>query len=432
MNVWSEFGFRDSPYNTNPIEGTREGANLLVGRDQELRRLTRFLTSSVLHPTIEGENGVGKSSLVAIAGYELQHAYSTKKSSVAYLPIGRNFQLSTDDTAQQFSIKVLYQVAQAFIDHHESLRNGGYSVPEIKEVNNWLNAPTVSSRSGGGSVLGVGGNIGKSKTINTSEGFANEGFVALITTWLRNCFPNPASGGFICVIDNLELLETSKAAKALLEEMRDNVLNLPGLKWVLCGAKGIVRTGASSPRLEGRLADPLELTPVQDEQVELAIERRIEVFQENQEAIAPVGPDSFRFIYDVLNRNLRNALRYSESFAMWASDMHPSESLLDPRTEYIEIFELYIRSMAKKHLEETALGPRAWQVFDGMIENGGSISPGDHDLFHFNSVQAMAPHINKMEECHLVQRSIEDSDKRRKTISISPRGWLVNHARNSM
>jgi hypothetical protein len=68
-SIWPDFGFRVSPYATTPIPATAEGEKLLVGRNTELRRLKVMLGSSVLHPTVEGENGAGKTSLVAVAGF---------------------------------------------------------------------------------------------------------------------------------------------------------------------------------------------------------------------------------------------------------------------------------------------------------------------------------------------------------------------------
>lgn len=53
MSIWSDFGFRESPYATDPIPPTEEGDRLLVGREREIKRLTNHLTSSGLHPTIE-------------------------------------------------------------------------------------------------------------------------------------------------------------------------------------------------------------------------------------------------------------------------------------------------------------------------------------------------------------------------------------------
>ena len=42
---------------------------------------------------------------------------------------------------------------------------------------------------------------------------------------------------------------------------------------------------------------------------------------------------------------------------------------------------------------------------------------------------ALRPQIKSLEDGQLVQSSKDDNDKRRKTIVVTPRGWLVNYKR---
>ena len=426
LSLWTDLGFRSSPYETDPIPATEEGNQLLVGREKEIVKLGRYLTSSALHPTVEGDNGVGKSSLVAITGYRLKTQFSTGASAHAVIPLPRSFQLSASDTSTSFAQRVLYEVAQAFIENHDLLKSRGHNAPSVGAVNEWLNSPVFKSKGGGGSILGSGVQAHWGGEPNTSQGFADAGFVTTVTRWLRACFPARESGGFLGVIDNLELLETSKTARSLLEAMRDDVLDLPGLLWVLCGARGIVRTGASSPRLEGRLTEPLELDPVADSDVHKAIERRIDVFRVVDNAVAPVGPDGFKHLYEVLHRNLRNALKYSEDFAFWIVDHEASWTEEQVR----DLLDVWLTEQADKAHDATRLGERAWGVFDGIAQGGGAVSPSEFSSFGFNSYAAMRPHVLNLEEAQLVVSTVDDSDKRRKTIGLTPRGWLVRYARN--
>jgi hypothetical protein len=178
------------------------------------------------------------------------------------------------------------------------------------------------------------------------------------------------------VLDNLELLQTHQAARDLLEALRDSAFNRPGLRWVLCGARGIMRSAASSSRLQGVLAEPMELTPLPDEFVSEVIARRIEVFRMDEGAYAPVEPDGFHHLYEVGNRNLRNALKYCEDYALWVwLDVDPwPETPADKR----ETLEVWMAVTAEKCLEATpGVGPRAWGVFEGIVARGGSISPSD-------------------------------------------------------
>lgn len=426
MSLWTDLGFRESPYGTAPIPATAEGDRLLVGRDREINQLSLQLTSSGLHPTIEGDNGVGKTSLVSVAGYRLQSAWESGRSQEALIPLPHPYQLTPTDSVSSFSARVLFDVAHAFIENGAALKARGLTVPDTDAVNRWLNSPIFRSGGGGFSILGSGADASYGSEPNTSQGFSESGFVATVTRWLRDCFPSRQSGGFICVVDNLELLETSQAARALLESMRDSVLDLPGLRWVLCGARGIVRTAASSQRLEGRLAEPLELLPVGDGSVAEVIARRIEVFGVRGDAVAPVSPDGFRHIYDVLNRNLRNALKFCEDFSFWL--VGNSDDLTSAEENY-KLLEIWLTEKADAYYAETALGNRAWGLFDGIVESGGSISPSDFSRFGFNSLPAMRPHVKALEDANLVQSTVDETDKRRRTIVITPRGWLVRYAR---
>lgn len=194
-----------------------------------------------------------------MAGYQLHQDFTVGGTSQALIPLPRTFQLDPSGTTEGLLRKVLWEVAQAFIRHHDELKRHGISVPDIERVKDWIATAAHKGTGGGINVLGSGLNANRETSVNTSEGFAGSGLPALMRQWLAEAFPSRANGGFIGVVDNMELLETSKAARAMLEAMRDEVLGLDGVSWVLCGARGIMRTSASSPRMEGRLSEPLDL-----------------------------------------------------------------------------------------------------------------------------------------------------------------------------
>lgn len=366
--MWPEMGFQESPYATRPVPATAEGEALFVGRDVVARRLANRLTSSDLHPTVEGENGVGKTSLVSVVGYRLRREFEEGRTGQAIIPLDEAFQLTSKDSATALERKVLLAAATAMIKHHDLLKSDGHDVPDVSDVQKWLNSPLLTGGGGGGSILGFGANATRSVAANSGAGFNEEGLRSTVSGWLGQCFPTPQSGAFVCVLDNLELLETSKDARALLESMRDGMLSMRGLKWVLCGARGIVRTSASSPRLEGRLAEPLELSPIADDEITQVIARRLEYYRINSAAVAPVGPESFKLIYDVLNKNLRNALKYSEDFSLWLYD---EDRFGEVESDFGVMFEEWIKWKADQGFEQTDLsGARAWEVFDTLVSKG--------------------------------------------------------------
>lgn len=295
----------------------------------------------------------------------------------------------------------------------------------------WLTRAVQKNRSIGVTAPVVGGGLsgGSGVGSNTASGFSEAGFATMVESWLSECFPTPELGGFICVLDNLELLERSQVARGLLESMRDEVLGLPGLRWVLCGSRGIVRSVASSSRLEGRLADPMEVGPLSHEYVGEVVQKRIEHYRVVDGAVAPVRREAFQFMYEVMGRNLRNALKYCDDFSydVWSTD--PGE-LQKGRQSNFELLEAWLAQKADQHLADTRIGDAAWTVFDQLVRLGGSCSPSHHEAFGYVTPMAMRPQIKALEDVNLVSSSVDEVDRRRKTINVTPRGRLVDFARN--
>ncbi|MGH3903426.1 MAG: hypothetical protein ACRDTE_04435 [Pseudonocardiaceae bacterium] len=143
-----------------------------------------------------------------------------------------------------------------------------------------------------------------------------------------------------------------------------------------------------------------------------------------------MGPDSFQYLYDVLYRNLRNTFKYAEEFAFWLYSSY-SEMRKVMAADYDGLFQVWLTEIADRHVKDTNLGNRAWDVFDQLASHKGWCSPSDFADYGFNSTAAMRPHIRSLERENLVITSLnDDSDKRRKTIMMTPRGWLVRYARN--
>lgn len=431
MTIWNAFGFRESPYATEPVPPSEEGERLFVGRAAELRRLGILLSSSATHPTIEGANGVGKTSLVSVAGYRALRMFETGQSGQLLIPLARPFQMTPSETIDAFIRRLYFSIAQAFVDHHALMKRAGMPVPDVDDITKWLSAPILRSRQGGGAALGFGSSYGRGESVNTSPGFVESGFQAAVDGWLRECFPSRQSGAFICVLDNLELLLTHSAARNLLEALRDSAFNRPGLRWVLCGARGIMRSAASSSRLQGVLAEPMELAPLPDRHVSEVVARRIEVFsmEEDPPAYAPVDPDGFEHLFEVGNRNLRNALKYCEDYALWVSfemERWPETPEHKRRT-----LESWMAATAEKYRDANPdVGDRAWTVFEGIVARGGSVSPSEFADFGFDSSQAMRGQIRALEDAVLVESSVDEADKRRRLIEVTARGWIVNYRRS--
>jgi PAS domain-containing protein len=422
--MWQDFGFKDNLYSTPPLTGTPEGSQLLVGREAEVARLRTHWSSLDTHASMEGNNGVGKTSLVAVAAYRAMVAHSLDLDQPLFIPLLEPFQMQAGEDLEE---QVLFVIARSIIHYEDTFRAAGHKLPKIDDVRAWLDNPILRGGGGGGTVLGFGANATKTQSANTG-GFSQAGFRDTVKSWLTEIFPVKNDGAFVGVIDNLELLETSQEARKALEAMRDTVLALPGVKWVLCGANGIVRSSVGSQRLTGVIGDPIQVKPLADTDIPLVIQRRIEAHRIRAEAAAPVGPDGFTHLYEVAGRNLRIALKHAQDFSLWLHGQGSIETTADDR---LQLLEVWLAEQASNYEEDTkSITPAGWTFFDSLLAAGGSCSPGDFEQFEFNSQQAMRPYVKQLEDANLVHSTIDESDQRRRTIVVSSNGWLVHYKRS--
>jgi hypothetical protein len=314
------------------------------------------------------------------------------------------------------------------IKRSDELENLGFTIPEnSKQVDNWLNKTHIETFQGAIGPFGAG----KSSETNTSKGFERSGFRAAIRKWLENIFPYGINGGVVCIVDNLEILETSSKAKKSIEELRDLLFNFPGIRWVLCGALGIVKSLAATPRLEGLLHDPIEIYGIEQQHAAKIFNTRIEYSKEREDYFMPLTPDSFEILFDVLNQNIRNTLAECDQFCMYVYDNELSlESQDDKETKFISWLDE--KSTSNYESVKNQLKPRAIKLFKDIISHGDSFSPSDYSTFGFNSIPAMRPQIKDLEDVGVIQSSKDETDSRRKSIQLTSKGYFVGYAMNKL
>ena len=419
-SIYAEWGLTQNPFASAPLPATKLGETLLVGRSPELSSLKMGLYNPPGMTTVEGQNGIGKTSVVNVAAYQAYRSFVAGSSAQLLIPCAVSFQLDGDKDADDIIDEVFLAVAQTLLDESEALKTVA-KLPERKQLDVWLNSPLL-----GGLSLGP---FGGAAEANSGKGFERSGFRALITNLLKEIFPTAEAGGVVCVLDNLELLQTSKNARDQLGVLRDPLLTLHGLRWVLCGALGIIRSAASSPRLEGWLHEPLEIDGMQSEYAPEVLRARLEAYAdgEGEAPYLPIDETGFEFLYEVLAGNLRNTLKYSDNYCFWVAKnkLHPEG---DSKAATLETWfsELSAKYLAVANKE---LGGRAWEVFDGAAHMGGSFAPSDYEALGANSSQALRPHVKALEDLDLLQSQVDETDSRRRTISLTPKGWFTRHAR---
>jgi hypothetical protein len=418
--MWNTFGFSKNLYDTHPVKGDAQGERLLVGRAKELDKIKNRLSNINSVVTIEGPNGVGKTSLILVAGFQLEN--DTAKDGKRSLILNPSpFQFTAEESATDFKRKVYAGIASHFISNQEKYISRLDLQFSLKPLAAWLENPLFYN--GSLNVGPIGGGGGASP--NDSSGFDLHGFFNIVDRLLLQAFRD--DGGIICVLDNLEILNTSQAARQKLEALRDDLFSKHGIRWVVCGARGIVRSVATSPRLQGRLMEPLEVPPLNTESLDDLISSRVVEYSTRDQSVPPVGAKSLLHIFKILNKNLRDALKFSGDFSLWVFEENNYKSDQD---HMHDLFEIWLAEQSEKYFGAIKVPPRAWRLFDEICDLGGSVSPSAYEDFDFNSAQSMRGAVTRLESAELVTSELDETDHRRKTINVMAKGWLLRHYRS--
>lgn len=424
--MYIDWGFRESPFQTRALSADEAGSRLLVGRSNELSRFGSLLASPSSAITIEGANGVGKTSLVNVAIYRAMDRYMQSGSGPLFVPALEALQLVDDTAVEPFLDQVYSLIARTLIQRAREIRQLGWSLPSTNAVEQWLNSPLIDRWGANLGFLGVQ----MSTSLNETEGYLRGGFRVEVRDWLRNVFPSTSGGGVVCLIDNLELLRTSAKARQLVEALRDPLFGILGVRWVLCGANGITRSVAGSSRLDGYLHSPIDVLALGEEEAAEMYNSRLQAYSRpGVESYLPLTEEDFVWLFDILASNTRSVLKYADGFCL---SQHGARAATDEekRSKFKEWLDA--ESSAHARACDEHIGGRAWLVFDQACREGTDFAPGDYERFGFNSQPVMVPHVSALESNGLVVSAIDEIDQRRRTISVTPKGWLVHYAREEL
>jgi hypothetical protein len=423
FSIWPAFGFRENPYSNKNLLADETGDALLVGRGAEVAETQRKIAGAGIHASVEGDAGVGKSSMIAVAAFRMMKESLSARDGTLFVPVRRFFQ--AEESADAVEEEVYREVAQTLIANVEAFRTAGHAIPNIGDLDKWLNLALYRSGSGNVGFAGLG--YGTQPT--AAEGFSQSGFPDAVRRELERCFPGPGAGAIICVLDNLELLQTSAKARETLEQLRDRIFTIEGLRWVLCGSRGIV-SRARSQRLSGVFSAPLVLGPLPDrESIEL-ISRRIEYYG-GAGACPPVTPIGFEFLYRALHSNLRDALAYAQQFSDWLYEQYViTKDSLPSETEREDLLEVWLTDQADAAHSESRVQPRIWQFFDDLAQRGGRCGASEWERYDFSTQQQLGTSVTSLANANLVVREIDPENATRSIATITPQGWLVYFHRN--
>jgi hypothetical protein len=418
--VWVSFGFSANPYETGPVPLSDDGEFLLVGRDTEVADLSARLAASSTIPVLVGANGVGKTSIVRVAAHRLSRA--SRNDGPRYLALDPPLQLDGGQGLDRFEQDAYYRLAKVLLDDEEFLVRRSVPKQQIKKLRRWLRDPAASQRAFGVTTPFVGGSLQTSTAPSNSGGFKDAGMQMMVGEWLDLCFPDSQSGGVVCLIDNLEILRTSKQAREAVEALRDGLFARNGLRWVLCGTPAVIGGGALfSARMEGRIAPPNRIHPVAAELAPELVTRRLVRFG-SPHAYAPVNGTDFRRIYAIVNSRLRSALDLCQEYSLF---LHGQGSRPDDSQRSVAL-ERWLAAKANDFTPGPSDVPSAsWRLFDRLSELEGEIRSGEAALLgpRFNSIEKLSAAATSLCQTGLLERvEVDEGDY---LLQVTTPGWLV-------
>lgn len=431
MTYFQEWGFQGDPFVTEPLPASDLGRTLLVGRDRELQILRNLLRATARIITVEGPTGVGKTSLANVGAWICYNEHVQDGVGPLFIPCNRSFQLRDESNfdCDEFISGVLLEAAQTLVSRRVELQERGRGGRGLDSLGRWLDSSRISGWQATIGAAGISAGYGRSSGTRTEDSFSRAKFRNEVLTELSEVFPG--DGGVVCIIDNLELLQTSAKARSMLEELRDELLHIPGLRWILAGAGGIVEGVVSTPRLDGYLSEPIMVGGIDDIYAGELLRSRREAYARGpkSETYLPLTTRCFTHLYDALAGNLRSTLGRAATYCQNCA-MH--EKLPSSDEEKERSYAEWLDEHSLKLLEavDAQITPRAWEVFDlAMSQFDGRFAASAYESFGFNSPQAFSSHLRTLENTGMAASFFGEADRRRKTVEVTPKGRLVHFAR---
>ena len=454
LDPYASIGLTENPFLVQALSPDDRGKRLLIGRDTEVKLLAQRLHKHGKITCLDGHVGVGKTSLVNVASYVCLQAYLRGETPQLLIPATTSFQLKKDGNVDQFCTEVFQGVAQTLLSHRKKLEHFESSV-SLPQLQAWLNSPIVDHLNAAAEVgfaigipsvasVSAKGGGSTSKQVNQSTGFAQSGFESLVRQWLNEIFSLQGNGGVVCVIDNIELLETGTAARRMLEALRDKLFNVNGLRWVFCGANGVIHSLAASPRLTAFLNAPIiEVANIHPVHIAPLMQARLAEFSTDPahaEQELPIDMEDLKHLYQIVNANLRDLLGLADEFC--ESTVQSGKPIREKVRKQARFQKWLVSVTATRYQAlSSRISQNAWAILDIAMSDlfGGTFGEADYSSFNQNSTVGFKPEtfkrwLRELVKLGLLSKSFDEDQSEDDTYSrdvfvVTAKGALVFYAR---
>lgn len=309
--MWESLGFRESPYNTNPLKPRKEDLDLLVGRDAEA---TEFCTQLDTAPNgilvLSGAPGVGKTSFFNIQQYLLENGIAAFGPKI--LAARQLCPVQPNDEVRSLALRALdslYRSVSAWCTLNKK------SPPkETKKIGKWLVGTGSSGFDIGINILGTGGNFGRSVDLPKMADASFEAIGDAIAAITAEAISVLDFESVVIALDNLENLEDEQL-KTVLISFRDTLFSISNVWWVLIGQSGLGSLiQALDPRVfERTTGSGIEIKPIELTELDEAIAIRVTKFHKSKGGNPPLTTETHRSLFEASYGEMRFVFKYSNS-----------------------------------------------------------------------------------------------------------------------
>lgn len=309
--MWSSLGFRESPYNTNPLLSKQEDIDLLVGRELEATELcTQLGTAQHGVIVLSGTPGVGKTSFLNVQQYRLENEltpFGPKILSARTLcPVQPNDNLRTLAIR---AVDSLYRSVEAWCSINE------VAVPkQTQEIGKWLAGTGNAGYSIGISILGCGGTLGRTSQLPKVADASFESIADALSAIASEVVEKLNFDSAVVALDNLENFSDDQLGSMLIS-FRDTLFSTPNIWWVLIGQSGLGSLIQSlDPRVfERTTGSGIEIKPIEIENLYEAIAIRVSKFHKSAKGQSPLTAETHKRLYEASFGEMRFVFKYSNS-----------------------------------------------------------------------------------------------------------------------
>lgn len=310
MSMWTNLGFIENPFDTEPLKAEEKYVDFLIGRMDESLEFSTFLESNQRGVVIlSGVPGVGKTSFLNIQQYLIENEnLLTDKKLIAARHI-TNIQFN--DSVIEIARRALNSICKS-IELYCSLHD--IEIPKnTKRVRRWINQSAGASYDFGIVIAGFGGNFGKDNPLPNFNEVSFEGIIDLINLITSEIKDYLQYNGIIVALDNIENLDEEILGKTLMA-FRDTLFTCENVWWVIIGQSGLSSLIQSiQPKVFQRITGHIEFNPILSNELKAAIDIRVQKFSIHDlsnNGASPISENIYKRLYESSNGEIRFVFKY--------------------------------------------------------------------------------------------------------------------------